>query len=166
MNWHVVSVTSGYEIKSAARISDAGFNAVCPTWLRKIRRPHRGGILFRSKIEPLFSRYFFVQENESFQKSKFETETVRLKVLRNGVLTPEQMQEVRLIEMKVASEQMRAKHALRVEVGEVIQVIHGIMQGEPVVVSKIGKGTVEVRLQRIDGARPFWINADSVAKAV
>lgn len=166
MNWHVVSVTSGYELNSAARISAAGFNAVCPVWTRKIRRAQRGGVFFRSKIEPLFRSYFFLQEDDAFEKSAFETQQVKLKVFRNVLLTPAQMAEVKLIEMKVAAEQMKAKHGLSVEVGEVVQIINGVMTGEPVEVTRVGKGTVLVQLKRLTGSMPFWINTTSLGKAV
>lgn len=164
--WHAVQTSSGYEIKSAARISEAGFNAVCPVWTKKIRRPQRSGVFFRSKIEPLFVGYFFLKADEAFRKADFETEKVRLKIFRNALLTDEQMSEVRVIELKVAAEQMKAKHVLKVEVGEVLQIIDGLKQGEPVEVVRVGRGTVLVQLKALVGSHPFWINTDSVAKAV
>lgn len=164
--WHAVQTNSGYEIKSAARISEAGFNAVCPVWTKKIRRPNRGGIFFRSKIEPLFVGYFFLKADESFRKSDFETEKVRLKIFRNALLTDQQMSEVMVIELKVAAEQMKAKHGLKVEVGEVVQILNGVMTGEPVEVTRVGKGTVLVQLKRLTGSMPFWINTDSLGKAI
>lgn len=166
MNWHVVSVNSRMEIETAQRINSAGFNSYCPTWLKKIRRPNRGGVFFRSKIEPLFPSYIFIAEDAAFRKDEFETERLRLTVFHKVLLTDAQLAEVRLIEMKVASEMMKTKVAFKVDVGDVMQIIEGLMMGEPVEVERVDRGRLLVHRKLQKDARPFWISRASVGKAV
>lgn len=166
--WHVVSVTSRMELDTVARISQAGLIAHCPTFQKKYRTGRRARLFLRTRIEPLFTGYIFVRENAAFRKDNFETSKVRLMVFRKTLLTEEQMTMINstALELTLASEQLPG--AFPIKPGDLMQILHGAMQGDHVEVLRARKDQILVsfKAEKRAGWRPAWINRTALGKAI
>lgn len=166
--WHVVSVTSRMELDTVARINSGGFVAHCPTYQKKYRAGRRSRIFLRTRIEPLFTGYIFVRADAAFRKDKFETSKVRLMVFRKSLLTEEQMTVINstALELTMASHQSSAAFPIRP--GEIMQILHGAMQGDHVEVLRARKDQILVsfKAEKRAGWRPAWINRTSLGRAI
>lgn len=166
MSWHVVSLNSRMEIETAARINSAGFVAHCPVFEKRIRCGRRGRGFMKLKTEPLFPGYIFVQRNDAFTKDLFETSKVKLMVFRKSFVTDAQMSVINSTALDLTMAQSKTVQALKIKRGDVMQILHGAMQGEPVDVLEVRRETIKVVLKRFSGAVPVTINAGSLGRAV
>ena len=164
--WHVVSVSTRQEIETASRINSAGFIAHCPVYQKKYRTGRRARVFLRTKIEPLFPGYLFVRSDAAFQKDFFETSKVRLMVFRKQLLTEQQMAVINSTALDLTMAQSKTAGALPIKRGDVMQILHGAMQGEPVEVLEARRERITVVLKRFAGAFPITINASSLGRAV
>ena len=166
MNWHVVSVNSRMEIEIAERINSAGFTALCPTWIKKSGH-HRGGKhFFRTRIEVLFPCYFFVAQDDAFRKEHFESSKAHLTVFRKRLLTDEAMQMVQSTAMALTMAQSQTTHSLVIKRGDLMQILHGAMQGEPVEVLQARKDELLIRWKDKPGWRDAWVSRAALGKAI
>ena len=166
MNWHVVSVNSRQEIEIARRISEAGFIATCPTWVKKIGQRRRGEQFFSTRIEVLFPCYLFVAENFAFRPDQFESSKTRLTVLRKGLLTDEAMSVIQSTAMELTMQQTKMTTSLVIKRGDLMQILHGAMQGEPVEVLQARKDQLLIRWKDKPGWRDAWVSRAALGKAI
>lgn len=164
--WHVVSVTSRMELDTVARINSGGFVAHCPTYQKKYRAGRRSRIFLRTRIEPLFTGYIFVRENAAFRKDNFENSKVRLMVFRKTLLTEAQMTVINSTALELTMASQEFPMACPVKPGDILQILHGAMQGDDVEVLRARKDQVLVSFKRRAGWRPAWINRTSLGRAV
>lgn len=167
MNWHVVSVNSRQELEVSKRISDAGFISTCPTWVKKYSVCRRGRHYPSTKIEVLYPRYLFVAENPNFRATDFESSKTRLTVFRKGLLTDEAMTLIQLTANDLTMAQQKMTNSLTIKRGDVMQVLHGALQGEPVEVLQVRRERVLIRFKRagLETFRQIEIGAESLGKA-
>ena len=164
--WHVVSVSTRQEIETASRINSAGFVAHCPTYQKKYAR-HRGGRYFsRSLTVPLFPGYIFVSVDDAFRKDLFERANLRLMVFRKNMISEGQMAVINSTALDLTLAQSKTHRVLPIKRGDVMQILHGAMQGEPVEVLEARREKITVILKRFAGAFPITINASSLGRAV
>lgn len=164
--WHVVSVSTRQEIETASRINSAGFIAHCPTYIRRRRVWRHGKFSFQQETAALFPGYIFLLHVPSFRKEKFETMRVRLSIFFGATLSEDHMEKINSTALEVAAQQAAGAQRVKIRAGEVMQIIHGVMMGEPVEVLRVSRDTVLVQLKRFAGARPVAINASSLGRAV
>lgn len=167
MNWHVVSVNSRSELEITERINSAGFVAVCPTWIKKYGLRRRGQEFFSTRIEVLYPRYFFVAQNNDFRPEDFESSKTRLTVFRKGLLTDEAMSVINSVALDLTMAQTKMTHSLAIKRGDMMQVLHGALQGEPVEVLQVRKERILIRFKRagLEAFRQVEIGAESLGKA-
>ena len=167
MNWHVVSVNSRQEIEIARRISDAGFISHCPTWVKKYSICRRGRHYPSTKIEVLYPRYLFIAENPNFRATDFESSKTRLTVFRNRLLTDEAMAMINSVALDLTMAQTKLTHGLAIKRGDMMQILHGALQGEPVEVLQVRKERILIRFRRagLETFRTIEIGAESLGKA-
>lgn len=166
MNWHVVSVNSPREIEITQRINSAGFAAVCPTWIKKFGH-HRGGRhFFQTRVEVLFPRYLFVAENIDFRKEEFESSKAHLTVFRKRLLTDEAIQMVQSTAMQLTLAQSNMTHSLVIKRGDVMQILHGAMQGDHVEILQARKEALLVRFKMRPEWKDAWVSRAALGKAV
>ena len=166
IRWHVVSVNSRMEIETANRINDGGFIAHCPTFQKKYGGRNGARHFLKLKIEPLFPSYIFVQRDDAFRKDLFETTKVKLIVFRKQLLTDAQMTVINCTANDLTLAQSQSVRAIPIKRGDVMQILHGAMRGEPVDVLEARKARVLVGFKDRPGFRPVWINSSSLARAV
>ncbi len=165
MSWHVVSVNSRSELEITQRISDAGFIAVCPTWVRRSTRSRNGKHLISTKIEVLFPRYLFVAENNDFRPERFESSKTRLTVFRKRLLTDEALSMIQSTALDLTMAQQKVTHGIAIKRGDMMQILHGALQGEPVEVLQVRKDRILIRLKRLERFTSVEIGAESLGKA-
>ena len=166
MAWHVVSVNSRTELEITKRISDAGFISHCPTWVRKCGHHIGGRHFFKTRIEVLFPTYLFVAEDIGFRKEEFESSKTRLTVFRKRLLTDEAMAMINSTANDLTAAQSKMTHSLTIKRGDVMQVLHGALQGEPVEVLQVRRDRILIRLKRVERFTQVEINASSLGKAI
>lgn len=167
MNWHVVSLNSKMELETAQRISDAGFIASCPVWIKKCGHHRNGKHIFQTRVEVLFPRYFFVAQDDAFRKEKFETSKVRLTVFRKRLLNDEAISMINSTALELTMAQSKVPHGIAIKRGDVMQILHGALQGEPVEILHVRKERVLIRLKRagFESASSVEIGAESLGRA-
>ena len=166
MNWHVVSVNSRSELEITERINSAGLIAVCPTWIKKYSVVRRGRHYASTKIEVLYPRYLFVAQNIQFVPSKFESAKTRLTVFRKGLLTDEAMNVIQSVALDLTMAQTKMTHGLVIKRGDVMQILHHALQGEPVDILEARKNKILVRLKVRPEWKEFWVDRASLGKAM
>ena len=164
--WHVVSVSTRQEIETAARINSAGFIAHCPVYQKKYRATRRDKHFFKTRIEPLFPAYIFIRPDAAFRIDKFETSKARLSVFWKTLLTDDVMAVINSTALDLTMAQSKTAGVLPIKRGDVMQILHGAMQGEPVEVLEARRERITVILKRFAGAFPITINASSLGRAV
>lgn len=165
MNWHVVSLNTRQEIETAKRISDAGFVARCPVFVKKSGH-HRGGKhFFRTRVEPLFPAYIFVQADDAFQKHLFETSKVRLTVFRKKLLSEMQMEMIESTALNLTAMQNRTHVPLKIKRGELMRILYGEWQGKLVKASCDERnGRVKIEFQDEPEWRDVNVAADRLER--
>jgi transcription antitermination factor NusG len=167
IGWHVAAVNTRLEIETADRINSAGFVAYCPTWEKKSGH-HRGTRhFFKTKREPLFPSYLFVQRDAAFSVDQFQTEKSWLTVFWGcRLISEDEMKKIRALATSLTEAQSRTIHMLPIKRGDMLQVIHGLMTGDRVKVLRTAQAQIEVAFLDKPGYRPAWINRSSLAKAI
>ena len=166
MNWHVVSVNSRQELEITERINSSGLIATCPTWVKKYNSHHGHRHLIKTRIEVLFPCYLFVGENINFRPEKFESSKTRLTVLRKGLLTDEAMNVIQSTALGLTMAQQKATHGLQINRGDVMQLLHCALQGEPVEVLEARKTRVFIRFKYKPEWKDAWVDRTALGKAV
>ena len=166
MDWHVVSVTSRMELETVRRINSGGFVAHCPVYQKKYARRDRGRYLARIKIEPLFPGYIFVQRDDVFRKDAFETTKIKLMVFRKALLTDAQMSVINSTALGLTMAAQQITSAASIRRGDLLQLLHGAMQGEPVEALQVRKDQILIRWKERVGWRDAWINRTALGKAI
>lgn len=166
MSLLVYTVTSGWELKTTERILSAGFNATCPIYSKKYRVRLRGMNLFKLRNDPLFSGYIFIEPDEAFRKEKFETTRVHLQRVRGGMISPAQMSVINSTAMELSLAQSQTTHSLVIKRGDLMQILHGAMQGEPVEVLQARKDELLIRWKDKPGWRDAWVSRAALGKAI
>lgn len=172
--WHVVSVTSRMELDTVARISQAGFVAHCPTFQKKYGPRRRGAHLFRTVDVPLFPSYILTDRDAALRIEKFVTPSVWLSVHWNSLLTQDHVDFFEEVakDMTNANGDLEAYRMAKmpkpakIDIGDIVQILHGAMQGDHVEVLRARKDQVLVDFKRRAGWRPAWINRTSLGRAV
>lgn len=165
-NWCALTVTGGWELATVRRISEAGFEAHCPVYSKKYRVRGRAPNLFRIKSEPLFPTYVFLRPAPNFRREKFETTRVSIIRVRGGFITDEQMTLINLTANELTMIQSKTTQSMVVRRGDVMQILHGAMQGEPVEVLQAKKDEILIRWRERAGWRDVWINRTALGKAI
>lgn len=163
--WWVVSVNSRTEIETARRISEAGFIAQCPTWVKKSGHHFGGRHSIKTKIEVLFPCYLFVAVDPKFNKDVFESSKTRLTVHRKRTLTDETMTFINSTANGLTMAQTKVTHSLTIKRGDLMQILHWALQGEPVEVLKAKRNQILVAFKDKPGYRPIWIDAAQLGRA-
>lgn len=166
MNWHVVSVNSRTELDVTAKINGAGFVAHCPTYVKKIQRGRWSRQFIQTRVEVLFACYIFVGENSDFRPGDFESSKTRLTVLRKGLITDEAMAMINSTANDLTMQQSKMTHSLVIKRGDLMQILHGAMQGEPVEVLQAKKDQLLVRWKDKPGWRDAWVSRAALGKAI
>lgn len=164
--WCAMTVTGGWEVKTVERINSGGFIAHCPVYSKKYRARWRGSNLMRVRSEPLFGGYIFVQHDAAFRKGKFETTQVMLGFIRGGFISDAQMSVINSTAMELTLAQSKATVSLAIKRGDVMQILHGAMQGEPVEALQARKDQVLIRWKERIGWKDAWINRSSLGRVV
>ena len=162
----VVRVPSGTEFVVADRIAKAGYATVCPQYMERLR-PSRGRVWVRaSVIRPLFPTYIFVRHDPDFRPAKFETTRIRLQVFRSRLVTDAEMTLINEVAMERSVSDARGKVRQPIKRGDVMELLHGILRGEPVDVLHVRKERIIVQLRRKPSAVPIEVRADSLGALV
>lgn len=131
--WRVLTVFSGAEIDTAARMSAANIEAFCPqyTTITRCRNGHRDMTIERRRV--LFPRYLFARVERDFQADPFERGGCKIIVFRSRAYSDEQIDAVRATAFLVQSISDRT----RIEVGVLAEFWQGVMKGQRAEVLKI-----------------------------
>ena len=166
--WHVVSVTSRMELDTVARISQAGFVALCPTYIAKSRIRVRERVIVRTKIRPMFPTYAFIRPDAAFRKDIFEDSKTRIVFLPNGFITDEQMADINAMANKLTLEQSRVSEPIVFRPGESVQVLTAAMAGKQLKVLEVRRkgSTLLVQFVERSDSYPFEVDSNSVTRAV
>lgn len=166
MDWHVVSLNSGAEQRTVARINSAGFVAHCPTFVARLRIRLRGEVMTRTKILPLFPTYGFIRPDAAFRKDIFEDSKTRIVFLPNGYVSDGQMTVINSTALELTSAGVRGNDALKIKRGDLMQLLHGAMAGEPVEALEVRKAQILIGFKDKPGWQPVWVSRQSLGRAV
>lgn len=164
--WCALTVTTGWEVKTVERISEAGFVAHCPVFQKKYRIRGRAPNLHRIKFEPLFAGYIFLKPAPNFRREKFETTRVSIARVRGGPITDAQMTLINATALELTMLQSKTTHGVEIRRGDVMQILHGAMAGEPVEALQVRKDQVMIRWKERAGWKDVWINRTALGKAI
>lgn len=162
----VYTVTSGWELKTTERILSAGFNAHCPIYSKKYRTRRRAVNLFQMRNEPLFAGYIFIEPDAAFRKEKFETTKVHLLRVRGGMISSDQMTVIQSTAMELTLAQSITTEGLVIKRGDVMQILHGAMQGDHVEILQARKEALLVRFKMRPEWKDAWVSRAALGKAI
>ena len=166
MNWQTMAVTNGWEVKTAERISKAGFVAHCPVYEKKYRSRRRGAIFLVDPKAPLFSGYIFVVPDPHFRREKFETTRVTLARVRGGLISDAQMTMINSTAMELSMIQSRTFAPVKIKRDELMMLVNGNWAGKIVKVRHDEKGGW-VGIDFVDHPewRPIKVARESLVRA-
>lgn len=151
--WWVIRTICGRELELADEIGQAGFGAFCPSYTVTRRHRYKRGKVIQSTL-PLFPSYLFLTPDPDFRPAAFETHRVKLQVLRGSsgrvVVSEAQMAVVR----EAAEEASRAPIERKVQPGDFVRLLRGVLKGESAQVLRTRGRTAFVSL----GRREFVVN--------
>lgn len=131
--WRVLTVFSGAEIDTAARMSAAHIETYCPQFTTVTRRRggHRDMTIEKRRV--LFPRYLFARVDRDFQAEPFERGGCKIVVFRSSAYSDEQIAAVKHTEFLVQSVSDRTF----IRVGALAEFWQGVMKGQRAEVLKI-----------------------------
>lgn len=159
--WNVLRVFCGVELAVEAAVIERGFDAYCPVFTqpRRNRYGRRGEIV--EVTRPLFPGYLFARPGPGFRTSMFETSRTVVRLLRGStgriVVNDDQMAVVR----NAALEASRVAVERKVQAGDYVVLLRGLLKGETAVVLRVRGQTALVSINRSRPVEAF-VNASDV----
>lgn len=145
--WWVVRVFAGYEFEIGGEMLTDGLEVFVPSYSVVRRNRYQRNKQTRSTL-PLFPGYFFVRPDERFRTAKFETRRTTVRVLRGSsgrvLVSDAQMAVVR----EAAEEASRAPIERKVQPGDFVRLLRGVLKGESAQVLRTRGRTAFVTLGR------------------